>query len=125
MKLKTVREILVANPAITSIVGEKIFVAYADKEIESPYVLIESVAQSPTDCKDGVSVMDSYTFLVTAVAKDYGTVETLLELSRKSLDLYSDDEFKGIRFSGLFDAYDGTQDYFVNTFSFNSLITVP
>jgi len=125
MKLKTIRDILIADTRITDVVGDNIFVAYADKEVPAPFIIIESMAQAPINCKDRASVMDNYTFNVTAVAEDYGTVETLLGFSREDLDMYKDTDFKGIRFAGLFDGYDGTQDYFVNTFSFNSLTTAP
>lgn len=116
---------MIADIQISSVVSNKVFVAYADKEVTTPFLLIEDVSKDPVDCKDRSSVMDDYVFIVSAVAENYGGTKELLERVRILLDMYSDNEFKGIRYNGLVPHYDGTQDYFIDTYSFKSLMTRP
>jgi len=122
--LGTIRTLLLADPTITGLVGTNIFVGYATKEVQEPYIILEDLFQSPNDCKDFKSVMDSFSFAVTAVAGQFSTIETLLAQCRVVLVAYQDPTFKGISFDGMQEMYDGTQDYHVKTNSYKSLITV-
>jgi hypothetical protein len=124
MSLSTIRDILIADPTINGLVGTNVFVAFATKGVEAPYIILDEVLRTPNDCKGEPSQMDSYRFAVTAVDLRFSTVETLLTASRDALDGYSDADYKWISFDGIQDMYDGTQDYFVNSYMYKSLITV-
>jgi len=124
MSLSTIRSILIADSELSAIIGAKVYTGYAPQEITTAFLLLEEIYLSPNDCKQSASVMDSYGFMVSAVAPQYKTVEDLLKRVRKVLDMYSDGVFRGISYDGLAEKYDGTQDYFVKTYSFKSLIKV-
>lgn len=123
--LGIVRTLLVADAQINTAVGENIFVGYAPKEMQTTYIILESFSQTPNDCKDRQSVMDSYVFGVTVIGTQYSVVETLLKRCRVVLDGHKDSSFKGISFNGIEEVYDGTQDYHIKTNSYKSLIIVP
>lgn len=124
MSLSRIRTLLLSDTDIATAVGTKVYVGFAPKEVKTPFILLEELAQAPNSCKDGYSVMDSYAFGVTVVDVQYKVVEQILGYCRSTLSGYIGDEFKKIFYAGIEERYDGTQDYFIKTNSYQSLIEV-
>jgi len=122
--LSTIRTLLINDPQLIDMIGGRVFVAFAPKEVKAPYVLLDELSKTPNDCKKEQSTVDSYLFGVTAVDPMYSNVEAILSRARKVLDGHKDDFYRGISFSGIEDFYDGTQDYHVNSNSYKSLVNV-
>jgi hypothetical protein len=122
MALSEIRTLLINDPTVSSLVGQKVYIGYADQEAPAPFILLEELFRSPNDCKDAASTIDSYGFIVSAVSPSYPMIESILQAVKDVLNNYEDNMFSRISYSGLSDVYDGTQDYFVKTNNYQTLI---
>jgi len=122
MALSQIRTLLINNSTVTSLVGQRVYVGYAEQEAPAPFILLEEIYRSPNDCKDSASTVDNYGFVVTAVSASYPNIEAILAAVKGVLNNYESDLFGRISFSGLTDMYDGTQDYFVKTNNYQTLL---
>ena len=123
MSISSIRTILLAEPTVTDIVGDEIYVGFADQEVRQPFLVLDDLTIDPVDCK-GEGDLDDYRFAVTAVGLNYGSVETVMNAVRNTLGGYSDSVYRNIKFAGIDEMYDGTQDAFIRTFIFRTFKTI-
>lgn len=82
---KEIRAILLSDPAITSIIGDRIFPIVADKNTEGDFIIYQREKYSKKRTKMGVYQQECLVY-VNAVSEDYDRSQELAELINESLE---------------------------------------
>lgn len=85
MSLAAVRTILVAAPAVTSLVGQRVSPVFAEQNTDLPYVTLSVMNADPFNHLRG-SNLDTCRFLVSAWARTYSEADAIGEACRDALE---------------------------------------
>ena len=77
------------NASVNNIVVNKIFPYLAQDNVDVPYLVFDLTGLEPTDCKDGVSGLDTLLFDIEMYHDDPDLLETLSTNVRTVLDRHS------------------------------------
>ena len=101
---KAIYALLNGSTALTTIVSNRIFPDMATQTAVYPFVIYTVEGTTPTDTKDGVSVLDVVDVAVMAFANTYTQAQEVAGLVRTALDRVTGSQggitLGGIRFAG-------------------------
>ena len=101
-------DILIANSAVTGLVGAKIYSSQAPQGTQFPFVCFEVVSNMPTNTKTGPSKLDFYRVQVTALSQLNPNANAIKEAIRTALDYYQDSQVQNIFFLNENSSFQGT-----------------
>lgn len=78
--------ILSGNTGVTNLVNTKIYPQEAPQTAAFPYVVFQSISNTPNNSKSGVSTMDRYRIQVTVCAKKQSEIDSIGAAIRSALD---------------------------------------
>jgi hypothetical protein len=99
--IKAIRSILVADNTVTSICGERIYAYISPQETAMPFVVVDVVSVTPSDCKNGVSKLDAYRVQIDAVSKSAAQAAKLDDRIRRGLDRIQAGSIAGVAIDGI------------------------
>lgn len=116
MAVETVRAILVAAPAVTSIVGQNIEPVRQDQATDAPRVLLTRVSLTPANHLKGAPTLDQSRVQLDAFGVTYAQARSIADACRAALeaaDVVMDSEYDN--FEPDVSEYRITQDYLLWT----------
>lgn len=97
--------VLSGDSGVSALVSARIYPSIREQETELPAITY-SVSSSPTDCKDGSSVLEVQSVQINCFATTVLGADTLRETVRTALDGYSDGDIQTSKFEGSSGEYD-------------------
>src|SRR5690606_23716432 len=83
------RKLLIDNPDFTAVAGTGAYPLRVAQSKPLPAVAYQSISNSPTNCKEGVSGLDSVRVQLNIYSERYEQQEQLAAIVRQTLDGYS------------------------------------
>lgn len=107
---KAIRALLINETDVTDIVDERVYTHFVPQKAALPFVLIDVVSVRPSDCKDGVSSIDSHRVQIDAFTNSASLTADLDDTIRRAIDRVASGEIVGVSIDGI--KYDGTVSQF-------------
>lgn len=80
---------LLSNSSVTNYVGTKIYPMRRLQEEDLPAITYSQISNTPTNTKDGPSLLDTERFTIHVWSKNYLTALTISNIVRTTFDRYS------------------------------------
>jgi hypothetical protein len=107
---KAIRALLINETDVTDIVDERVYTHFVPQKAALPFVLIDVVSVTPSDCKDGVSTIDATRVQIDAFTSSSSLTADLDDYIRRAIDRVAAGEIVGVSIDGI--KYDGTVSQF-------------
>lgn len=112
------RTVLTSNPGFSAVAGSAVYPLRVPQGKALPAVTYQIISNTPSECKEGVSISDTLRVQINVFAERYETMETITAAIRQTLDHYEGPEFYS-RYQSETDLFDNQAETYNKAIDFS------